>query len=142
MMAYSLVKAGQDDSLSEAKILAALFNKDRALAMKRILAEQFRDMEGSISAIEGPQGSVLIADRNAAAMKVLKRQIDAGKKKIAIFYGGGHMPDFQKRLKRELDLVPKSTRWVVAWNLKGAKTKTAGTTSDPGKVSPGKAVVP
>jgi hypothetical protein len=109
-----------DSTLSDARLLVALFDKNRALALKRVLAEEFLDLDDSISAIEGPNGSAIIADRNKVALKVLRKQIDAGKQKIAVFYGAGHMPDFQERLRDEFGLVPISTRWLVAWNLAAA----------------------
>jgi hypothetical protein len=106
-----------DSTLSDARLLMALFDKNRALALKRILAEEFLDLDDSISAIEGPNGSAIVADRNKVALKVLRKQIDAGKQKIAVFYGAGHMPDFQERLRDEFGLVPISTRWLTAWSL-------------------------
>jgi len=36
---------------------------------------------------------------------VLQKEIAAGKKKIAIFYGAGHMPDFLKKLHDEFGLA-------------------------------------
>lgn len=104
---------------ADVRMLMALFDKNRALALKRVLAEDFLDLEGSIRAIEGPNGSAIIADRNKAALKVLRKQIDAGKHKIAIFYGAGHMADLQERLDTEFGLTPISTRWLAAWNLQG-----------------------
>jgi len=104
---------------TDVRMLMALFDKNRALALKRVLAEDFLDLEGSIRAIEGPNGSAIIADRNKAALKVLRKQIDAGNKKLAIFYGAGHMADLQDRLGTEFGLTPISTRWLAAWNLKG-----------------------
>jgi hypothetical protein len=101
------------------RLFMALWDKNRAMALKRVLAEDFLDLESSIQAIEGPKGSAIIADRNAAAMKVLRKQIEAGKKKIAIFYGAGHMKDFQARLRDEFGLTPSTTRWLVAWDLQG-----------------------
>jgi hypothetical protein len=109
----------KDYTVADMRLVMALFDKNRAMALKRVLAEDFLDMEGSIQAIEGPKGSAIIADRNKAALKVLRKQIDAGRKKIAIFYGAGHMADFQDRLRDEFGLAPISTRWLVAWNLKG-----------------------
>jgi hypothetical protein len=109
-----------DSTLSDARLLMALFDKNRALALKRVLAEEFLDLDDAISAIEGPNGSAIIADRNRVALKVLRKQIDAGKQKIAIFYGAGHMPDLQERLRDEFGLGPISTRWLVAWNLTAA----------------------
>ncbi len=102
---------------SNGQLLLALFDKNRTLALKRILAEQFEDSEGSLMALEGPAGSTLISGRNQVALEVLRKEIAAGKAKIAIFYGAAHMPDFQTRLRAEFGLVPVSTRWLVAWNL-------------------------
>jgi hypothetical protein len=109
----------KDYTVADMRFVMALLDKNRAMALKRVLAEDFLDLEGSIQAIEGPNGSAIIADRNKAALKVLRKQVDAGKRKIAIFYGAGHMADFQARLRDEFGLVPIGTRWLVAWNLKG-----------------------
>jgi hypothetical protein len=108
----------KDYTAADMRFVMALFDKNRAMALKRVLAEDFLDLEGSIQAIEGPKGSAIVADRNRAALKVLRKQIDAGKKKIAIFYGAGHMADFQQHLRDQFGLVPISTRWLVAWDLK------------------------
>jgi hypothetical protein len=108
----------KDYTVTDARLVMALFDKNRSMALKRVLAEDFLDLEGSIQAIEGPNGSAIIADRNKAALKVLRSQIDGGKRKIAIFYGAGHMADFQDRLRDEFALAPISTRWLTAWNLK------------------------
>src|SRR5262249_24614590 len=78
-------------------ILMALFEKDRAIKLKRIMADQFADMDMITAAFNGPDGSTLITERNKAALAVLGKQIAAGRKKIAIFYGGGHMPDMESR---------------------------------------------
>jgi len=85
------------------------------------MAAQFRDLEGSINVVEGPKGSALVSDRNKVALAELRNAIDGNKKKIAIFYGAAHMPDFQKRLKDDFELAPIETRWLTAWNLKDPK---------------------
>jgi hypothetical protein len=41
----------------------------------------------------------------------------AGKRKIAIFYGAGHLPDFRERLENEFGYRPVKTTWVDAWSL-------------------------
>jgi hypothetical protein len=122
MMGYALAKESRNDGKStDAELLLALFDKNRALALKRLLAEQFEDMEGSLLAIEGPEGSTLVSGRNQVAAEVLRKQIAAGKRKIAIFYGAGHMADLEKRLHDDFGLVPVSTRWLTAWDLKAKK---------------------
>lgn len=119
MFGYALARQQGDAGASDAGVLVALMSKDRTLALKRLMAEQFRDMDGSLTAINGPKGSTLITERNKVVINVLRKQIAAGKKTIAIFYGAGHMPDIQERLAAELHLVPISTQWVVAWDLRG-----------------------
>jgi hypothetical protein len=124
LLGYALAKQGQgSDQSTEIDLLAALFDKNRALALKRVMAEQFEDMEGELTAMEGPQGSTLISQRNKVALDVLRKQLAAGKRKIAIFYGAGHMSDMQKRLRSDFGLVPVSTRWLAAWDLKGDRSE-------------------
>ncbi len=103
---------------SGGQLLLALFDKNRTLALRRIFAEEFEESEGSFAALEGPAGSTLISGRNGVALGVLRKEIAAGRAKIAIFYGAAHMPNFQTRLHAEFGLVPVSTRWLVAWNLR------------------------
>lgn len=117
MWGYAMSRQA-DAAESDAALLLALFSKNRALALKRAFAEQFEEFGGSLTALEGPDGSALIADRNKKALEVLRKQIDAGKKKIAIFYGAGHMEDFDKHLREDFGLAPIQTQWLVAWDLK------------------------
>jgi len=125
MMGYTMAKQGQAGGGADGgRLLMALFDKNRALALKRVVAEQFENSEGAMAALDGPQGSTIISERNKVALEVLRKEIAAGKRKIAIFYGAGHMPDLQKRLHDDFGLDPVSTRWLVAWNLK-SETKPA-----------------
>lgn len=62
--------------------------------------------------------SVIIGERNRAATEALNQAIDDGKNKIAILYGGGHMPDLGRRLREEFDLVPSQVQWVTAWSIR------------------------
>ncbi len=101
-------------------LFAALFDKDRAGSMKRIMAEQFESMEGAMEALDGPQGSTLITERNKVAIAKLAEQIADGRKKIAIFYGAGHMGDMEKQLANNLGLRRTTEQWLTAWKL--AKT--------------------
>ena len=50
---------------------------------------------------------------------MLKKQIEAGHKRLAIFYGAGHMFDFRDRIQKDFGLKPVKTEWIVAWELKG-----------------------
>jgi hypothetical protein len=91
---------------------------ERQLKLRRLMAEQFSDMEVLSAAFGGEEGSTLITDRNSAALDVLRRRIRRGDRRIAIFYGAGHMEDFDRRLQADFGLQPRETAWVEAWDLR------------------------
>ena len=107
----------QKNRTSDFDLLAALFDPDRAGSMKRIMAEQFESLDGVMGALEGPDGSTIITERNKVALEKLAEQIKAGKKKIAIFYGAGHLGDMEERLGMDFDLKRAGEQWLDAWNL-------------------------
>lgn len=110
-------------STSDADLLLAFFDPNRAVALKRVMAEQFETMGGAMEMFSGPEGSTIITERNKVALKELARQLAAGKKRIAIFYGAGHMADMEKRLAEDFGLKRTSERWLVAWQLGESKAK-------------------
>lgn len=128
MLGQSLARESKTDKSTDAELLLALFDKNRAMALKRVLAEQFEDLEGMMSAFNGSDGSTLITERNKRALEVLAKQIGSGKKRLAIFYGAGHMPDMAKRLMADFNLKPEGEEWVTAWNLHDTAEKKTGPT--------------
>ena len=109
-------KTGGDVGFGD--LFGILFGSNREIRLRRIMAEQFTDMEVLTAAFGGEEGSSLITDRNAAALDVLRQQIAAGKRKIAIFYGAAHMNDFDTRLREDFQLEPVETDWIEAWDLR------------------------
>ncbi len=101
----------------DADLLLALFDKDRASRLKRVMAEQFEDLEGSMEAFNGQNGSTIITERNKVALEGLTAQLAGGKKHIAIFYGAGHLPDMAERLTKDFTFKRTGERWLTAWNL-------------------------
>jgi hypothetical protein len=116
-MAQQAQAQSQGKGSFEGNVLTALFSDNRALAMKRVLAEQFEDLEASMGALTGKDGSTIITERNKVALQKLDEAIKAGKKKIAIFYGAGHLPDIETRLITDLGLERRGEKWLTAWNL-------------------------
>ena len=116
---YALASKADSATGDDFQLLLALFDKNRARGLKRVMAkQQLEDVEGMLSAMEGPKGSTLIGERNKAALAVLRKQLEAGKEKIAIFYGAGHMPNMAQRLSDDFNLVRSETRWLTAWDMK------------------------
>ncbi len=102
---------------SEFDMLSAFFSENRALSLKRVMADQFENMDSMIVGLGGPNGTTLISGRNQVALDVLQEQLEDGKKKIGIFYGAGHLSDMDKRLRERFHLEPVSARWLTAWDL-------------------------
>jgi hypothetical protein len=108
---------GKKDKDEEPDLMAMLFDPAAATKLKRAMAEQF-EAAGDDGGLGPTIGTILVADRNKAALKVLQKEITKGKKKIGIFYGAAHMPDFEKRLREDFDLKKDKQDWVTAWDLK------------------------
>ncbi|MBN2295608.1 MAG: hypothetical protein JXM70_24470 [Pirellulales bacterium] len=122
-LGYAMTQPSGTSGSGDAQLLMALFDKNRALALKRVMAGQFQDMGGVLAVLDGPNGSTLITERNKVALAVLKKQLATGTKKVAIFYGAGHLPDMAKRLEDDFGMKPKDTRWLRAWDLRDEKSK-------------------
>ena len=103
---------------SDARFLFTLFAPGRELRLKKLLAKQFEGPAVTIQALEGGQGATLIGERNKRCLTVLRRQLESGGKRIAIFYGAGHVPDLSDRLIKDFGLRPASTKWITAWDLR------------------------
>jgi hypothetical protein len=97
-------------------LVAILTHPDMERQIKVVLARQLGSMDISAMGLDGPDGSVLVTERNKAALKALEETLAAGKKKIAIFYGAAHMTDMSKRLEA-MGFSPVATQWNVAWDL-------------------------
>ena len=91
-------------------------------ALKIAFAYEMTNIESVSGALEGPGGSALIDARNQRAVDVLEEQIDSGARRIGIFYGVAHMPDFEERLIGQLQLEYHATQWVDAWRLDAGPT--------------------
>lgn len=115
-MAMQSDKAAKGES-PEIELLAAFFSSDRPRRLKQALAKQLADTESMLVSFGGEEGSVLISDRNRAALEVLKQQLAAGKKRLAIFYGAGHLPDMDQHLREDFGLEPVEITWLTAWDM-------------------------
>jgi hypothetical protein len=111
------MREGADKPGSQApdiNLLELLLNPSK---LKRIFAEQLVEAGGD-AGFGRTFNQLVVFDRNKACLDVLKQQLKAGKKKIAIFYGAAHMPDFDKRLKEEVSMKRTTNEWIDAWSLK------------------------
>lgn len=109
-------EAGEDEAAEPEKPRG---REGKRRAMKWTLASQIGPMEEMLAMFgddDKASGSVLIGARNKKAIEVLEREIGAGRKKLAIFYGAGHMPDMAARLEA-LGFQRTSEEWLLAWDI-------------------------
>lgn len=124
---------------SDAELLTALlFARNKSLAFKQMLAPQFENVDTATTWLSGPDGSTLITERNKVALDVLTAQIKAGKTKLGIFYGAGHLADMEERLLKDFGMKKTDHRWLVAWDLTGKKGDSAPKESAPKESAPKK----
>ncbi|CAI7777744.1 unnamed protein product [Closterium sp. NIES-54] len=94
----------------------ALLNLDLSSALKVVLARQI-----TLDTLDGAAGvmasSVIIGERNRACMQEVHEALKAGSRRIAVFYGSGHLPDMHLRLTTELGLEPSDLSWRTAWSI-------------------------
>ena len=105
----------------EVGMLLALFSGKPNVGLKRAFAEQFQNMDWMMGAVEGEKGSTIISERNRVALEGMKKQLDKGKKKLAVFYGAGHLDDMAKRMERDYGFKVGEIRWIEAWDLRDNK---------------------
>jgi hypothetical protein len=97
--------------------LSLLLDPQAGIKLKRLMARQLAAMDSGDGELGPTLNNLLIVDRNKAALRVLDKELAKGRKRIAIFYGAGHMPDFDRRLQADFDLRRQSTQWLRAWDL-------------------------
>ncbi|HAV61526.1 MAG TPA: hypothetical protein DCY13_04075 [Verrucomicrobiales bacterium] len=112
--------ANPEEGLNPFALLLAFTAEDSAHQLKFLLGQQMGQMENLLAGLDqsaGGEGSVILSGRNDHAMKVLSEELQKGRKKLVLFYGAGHMPDFEKRLlKQGFKLVTE--HWNVAWDIR------------------------
>ncbi|MDD3585575.1 MAG: TraB/GumN family protein [Thermoguttaceae bacterium] len=110
----SFLEQGQG---KEFPVLAAvLFSKNRQMTLRRMAARELANQMSIDKASVGQKS--LIEARNSVVLDRIRRELDAGKVQIAVFYGAAHLPDFIVRLQTEYGFQFESCQWIQAWNMK------------------------
>lgn len=82
--------------------------------LRMLFASQLEAIE--TLAVGGEKGSTLLEGRNEKCLQVLQREIEAGKKKLGIYYGAAHLPHMERRLVQDLGFQKTGHEWLVAWD--------------------------
>ncbi len=115
-------EAGKKAEEEDFDPLALLDDPEAMKKLKRLLAEQLAQSVDPQGGLGETLTRILVKDRNAAAMRVFQKELASGKKKIAIFYGAAHMPDFDRRLREDFGLKRQGEQWLRAWDLTRQKS--------------------
>jgi hypothetical protein len=99
------------------QLIFALQAPDRPRQLKLLLGSQFQDIDAQTAALEGPDGGVILSERNKTALKVLQDELDKGTKHIAIFYGAAHLKGMEADLLKNKGFKPTGEDWLTAWNI-------------------------
>ena len=93
-------------------------SKDSATEFKKALAKNFDQMESMTAAIEGKEGSVVLGGRNSVVTKKIGEVLaNRRQRRIAVFYGGAHMPGIETALTRDLKAKTSGEEWLAAWTM-------------------------
>lgn len=96
--------------------LAYFLAKDKRLALRRLLADELARTELAVD--PDARETTLIHFRNEIAINVAKKELEAGKTKIAVFYGAAHLDDLARRIENTLTAPRRSEpRWITAWSM-------------------------
>lgn len=98
------------------ELMMIMRQEDPSMDLKRLVGQEFDSMEKLMTGMESGEGTSIISERNRHALEVMDRVIAAGKKKLAIFYGAGHLPNMEERLLAR-GFKKLSAEWVTAWDL-------------------------
>ncbi|MFN3244938.1 MAG: hypothetical protein ACE37K_25780 [Planctomycetota bacterium] len=81
--------------------------------MRVTFAQQLEAMELMAA---GGEGSTLLEGRNEKCLKVLRRELGNGHRKIGIYYGAAHLPHMEMRLVEDMGFKKVRHEWLQAWD--------------------------
>ncbi|MCA8961211.1 MAG: hypothetical protein KDC38_11890 [Planctomycetes bacterium] len=124
MAAFQRELSGNGSSMTPDALFRAFESKDRARALKLLLAGELSQIESLMAGFDGPDGeSAIVTDRNKVCIGVLEDELaEKGRRRIGIFYGGAHMPDMIARVKA-LGFEVRHHRFLTAWDCRSPEDR-------------------
>lgn len=104
------------ENIDQAAMLGAMLTGD-STALKHQFIDFLGNSDDSLS--EKEDSSVIIRARNEKCLSVLEKKLkqQQGLKKVAVFYGAAHFPDFHQQLT-EKGWKKLNEEWLTAWKVK------------------------
>ena len=99
-------------------LIRILMSRDSAAEFKKALAKTFAQMESLTAAMEGTEGSAILSGRNDVVGRKIKEVLANRKqRRIAVFYGGAHMPGIETSLVTDMKAKVSGEEWLAAWTM-------------------------
>jgi len=99
-------------------LISILMSRDSARAFKKALARMFAQTEAITAAMEGKDGSAILSGRNEVVGKKINEVLaDRKQRRIAVFYGGAHMPGIETSLVNDRKAKTAGEEWLAAWTM-------------------------
>lgn len=106
------------EAMDVAGFLMALQSPDRSRQLKLMLARQFNQMDSMLGGLGGPGGTVIVTERNRAALTTLQKRLSAGDRNVGIFYGAAHLSEMEKDLTGPMGFKQVGEpKWITAWDM-------------------------
>lgn len=104
--------------LNTFELIRMLLSPDSATEFKRVLARMFDQSESLTQLMEGEGGSAVLSGRNdVVTAKINEILANRRQRRIAVLYGGGHMPGIETALLNKLDARVVGEEWLAAWTM-------------------------
>lgn len=99
--------------------MVMLFYSDKSMQrIKAVFARLLADSEELLNGKMFGEDNAIIHGRNEVALKKLDEVLtNPAKKRVAVFYGAGHMPSMEKDLTTRLKAVRGQEEWLPAWTM-------------------------
>ena len=98
--------------------VSLLTDPNGIMKIRRMMATTLVDSQLLDSSFPPSIHRLIVSDRNDRVMSVLNKTKKKGNQRVAIFYGAGHMADFEKRLVEEHGMEMVDVNWRNAWDLR------------------------
>jgi hypothetical protein len=99
-------------------LIRILLSPDSATEFKKSLARVFDQSESMMAHMEADGGSAILTGRNDVALKKLQEVLaDRKQRRVAVFYGSGHMPGIEAELIGKMKARVLGEEWLAAWTI-------------------------
>jgi len=95
--------------------------RKKVRARKKMFGQMLGNATAFLPLLFGKKlNDLLIVRRNAVVLKRLK-EVPAGTRTVAVFYGAGHLPDLERRIVEDLGYRRAGARWLTSWDVPDEK---------------------